>query len=123
MKKIAHILPYGAALLPGFAFAQGEVDTSWITDFIETVIELIQAAIPLLIAIAVLYFIWGVVQFIINAGDEGARAEGKTKMIWGVVGLFIIISVWGLVALLQSIFTFGDDTAEIRNPIDEVLDL
>ena len=120
MKKLARALPFGASLLPVFALAQGAVQTGWFTNTITTLIDLIEAVIPLLIAIAVLYFIWGVVQFIINSGDEAARAEGKTKMIWGIVGLFIIVSVWGLVAFLQDVFTFGDDVADIRNPVEAI---
>lgn len=120
MNRIAKILPYGLAFAPALAMAQSNFDTAWLTATIDSLINLIGALIPLLIAIAVLYFIWGVVQFIAAAGDESARAEGKTKMIWGIVGLFIIVSVWGLVALLQGIFDFGADPAAIENPINVI---
>jgi hypothetical protein len=41
--------------------------------------------------------------FIGKVGDEKARIEGKRRMVWGIVSLFMIISVWGFVALIQNI--------------------
>ena len=64
---------------------------------------MLSALFPLLLAVAVLFFIWGVVVFIAKAGDEKARTEGKQRMVWGLVALFIIVSVWGIVALLYEI--------------------
>ncbi len=61
-------------------------------------------AVPLLISIAVVYFIYNVFMYTI-AGDEEKKAKAKGGMIWGIVGIFIMVSVWGLVAILQS--TFG----------------
>jgi hypothetical protein len=84
-----------------------------VTTGIMTVLEFL---FPLLLALAVLYFIWGVVVFIAQAGDEKARTEGKQRMVWGIGGLFIIVSVWGLVALLQSIFAFGGDAPTATAP-------
>jgi len=63
--------------------------------------------IPLIFAIAVLAFIWGVLQFfILNPDEEAKRAQGRQFMIWGIVALAVMISVWGLVGILQSTF-FG----------------
>ena len=63
------------------------------------------AIIPLIFTIAVVSFIWGVVQFfIINADEEGKREQGKQFMIWGVIALAVMLSVWGLVGVLGSTF-------------------
>ena len=62
--------------------------------------------IPLIFALATVMFIWGVVQFfILNADEEKKRAQGKQFMIWGIVALAVMLSVWGLVGILGS--TFG----------------
>src|SRR3989344_4791875 len=46
------------------------------------------SVIPLIFALAMVFFVWGVVKFfIINAGEEAKRAEGKQYMIWGIVAL------------------------------------
>src|SRR3989344_1795533 len=56
---------------------------------------------PFLVSIAVFFFMWGVVKFIAHAGDEKAVADGKMFMIWGMVGLFVIVSIWGIVGFIQ----------------------
>src|SRR3990167_8439251 len=66
--------------------------------------ELINAAIPVLIALGVLYFVWGVVTYVI-ASDEEAKKAGRDRIIYGIIGLAVIIAVWGLVAILRN--TFG----------------
>jgi hypothetical protein len=66
-------------------------------------------AVYLLTALAVVYIVWATVQYFIKGkeGDESRRAAGM-NILWGIVGLFIIISLWGLVNLLLQ--TFGTDT-------------
>ena len=64
------------------------------------------SVIPLIFAVATVMFVWGVVQFfIINADEEKKRAQGKQFMIWGIVALAVMLSVWGLVGILST--TFG----------------
>ncbi len=55
----------------------------------------------ILVTVSFIVFVWGLIKFIFNSGDEKAVAEGKQKMVWGVIALFVIISVFGLVSLLQ----------------------
>ena len=59
--------------------------------------------VPVIFALAFLAFIWGVVKyFFINGGDEKGREEGKQFILWGLLGLVVLFSVWGLVNLLLS---------------------
>jgi hypothetical protein len=61
--------------------------------------------IPLIFAVAVVMLIWGMVKFfIINSDEEAKRAQGKQYMIWGIIALAVMLSVWGLVGILQSTF-------------------
>lgn len=55
--------------------------------------------IPLAFAVALLYFFWGVAMYIRSEGT--GKEEGKKIMIWGVVALFVMSSVWGLVAFIR----------------------
>lgn len=59
--------------------------------------------IPLLIALAVVWFIWGVVQFI-TAKDEEKKGEARSTMIHGIIALFVIVAMWGLVSLVRNFF-------------------
>jgi hypothetical protein len=90
------------------AHAQG-FDPAYPISIADGVITVLQNAFQLLLALAVLFFVWGATVFIAKAGDEKARAEGKHRMVWGVVAIFIILSTWGFVALLQSILGFSSD--------------
>ncbi|MBP6855226.1 MAG: hypothetical protein KBD26_03690 [Candidatus Pacebacteria bacterium] len=82
------------------------VTINTIADFLNFFTCLIsKSVIPLLIALAVIVFIWGVLKFIMNADDSTKREEGRNFIIWGLVGLFVMVSIWGIVNILNN--TFG----------------
>lgn len=66
---------------------------------------LIKNVVPVILAVAMVAFIWGVIQMYINPNNEEARKKGKSYIIWGLVGLTVIISVWALVSIISE--TFG----------------
>jgi hypothetical protein len=51
--------------------------------------------------LALIFFFWGLARLIFSAGDEKGREDGKKIMLWGIIALFIMFSVWGIVQLLQ----------------------
>ena len=63
--------------------------------------------IVLIITLALVYFLWGMANFILRADDEQGRAKGKQMMIWGIIALFVMFSVWALVGILQNTFLLG----------------
>ena len=65
---------------------------------------IIASIIPIVIALALLCFVWGLAKFILHADDENERAKGKNIMVWGIVALFVIVTVWGIIAVLQNTF-------------------
>jgi hypothetical protein len=66
-----------------------------------------QVLVPLLFAIALIVFIWGVVQaFILGGNNEEKRDDGKKFILWGIIGLFVMTSIWGIVALFVNTFGF-----------------
>ncbi len=99
MKKV--LLSIAFISLPLSTFAAGAV-LSGTEDFIKRISSLIALLLPIVVALALLYFFWGLAQFVLVSGDDKSIAQGKNKMIWGVITLFVMISVWGLVGLLQS---------------------
>lgn len=70
-----------------------------------------KSIIPLILGFAMVLFIWGVVQYVINTDDETKKKKGKQFMIWGIVALAVMTSVWGLVRILGN--TFGVNTTVI----------
>lgn len=79
--------------------------------------DLLNLIIPILITLAVIYFFWGVAQFILSANDPEARSEGRSKMIYGIIALFVIVFVWGLVQLVGNTFSIGRGSGPATAPI------
>lgn len=65
---------------------------------------IVNPLILLLIAVALTYFFWGLVQFLANSEEGAKRADGKKKIIWGLVGLFIMVSVFGILKIVLGTF-------------------
>ena len=84
----------------------------------ETVIQLLakindsilNPLIALMFAVAIMYFLWGMFEFIKGADNSEARKTGQSHMIWGVIGLFIMVSVISILKII--INTLGVDTPE-----------
>jgi len=73
--------------------------------------QLLNIIIPILITLAVVYFIWGVIQYTITT-DEETKKKAREKVIYGLIGLFVIISFWGIVKILKD--TFGINPVQIQ---------
>lgn len=70
--------------------------------------EILDQVIILLIAFGVVFFLYGIVKYIGSTDDEENRSKAKSIMIYGIIGLFVMVSFWGFVNIL--IFTFQLDT-------------
>jgi hypothetical protein len=64
--------------------------------------SIVKLAIPLVMGIALLGFFWGLALFIFQNGDDKAVEKGKNIMKWGILALFVMTSVWGIIGLLQA---------------------
>lgn len=83
--------------------------------FLGKIIDVIvNPLIELMFAIAILYFIYGAFVFIINQDNEEAKSTGKSSMLWGIVGMAIMMSVWGIMNLITHTFGF-DRNVKIEN--------
>jgi preprotein translocase subunit SecG len=75
------------------------------------------------IALAFAWFIWGVISYTMSS-DEDKKKAAKSQMIWGVIAIAVIVSIWGLVAFLQSFFGVTGNTVPStvmpRNYIPEI---
>lgn len=71
------------------------------TDIINRVSrEVIKPIITLLITLAVLYFLYGFMEFFTAGDNEEKRTTGKQHMLWGIIGLFIMVSATGILNLI-----------------------
>lgn len=70
--------------------------------------QLIAFAMPILISLAVVYFIWGVIQYTVST-DEEAKKGARGKIIQGLIGLFVIVAFWGIISLVTTTFGVGPE--------------
>ncbi len=68
-------------------------------------ISILRPVAVLIVASAVLIFLYGLLGYITNSADESKRKESIQYIIYGIFGLFLMVSIWGLVAILTN--TFG----------------
>ena len=78
--------------------------------------KIINNVIPVLFALAIVYFFWGLVKYIGSAGDAKAAAEGKSIMIWGVIAIAVMASLFGLIAWLQGTLGIGTNSTNVNYP-------
>jgi hypothetical protein len=104
MKKYVHkILLTLAFIVPHFAFAQRTLKTT-AASFLGVVGR---SLLPMLFSIALAWFIWGIVDFIRGADNPETRSKGKSRMIWGILGLLAIVAYISLTGVFTETF-FGD---------------
>ena len=112
MKKILASL--SVALLPSLIFAQQVVGYtggfSSIQQTLATLKGFINVLIPFVIGLAVLMFIIGLIQFVTSGGDEDKHVAARNTIIWGVIIIFVMTAVWGLVNILISTFALNNST-------------
>lgn len=76
-----------------------------LTDLINFFTCLIKnSVIPLLMTLAVAGFVYGIIKFFLNPDSEEKKKEGKSFMVWGLIAIFVMVSVWGLVGILRNTF-------------------
>ena len=79
---------------------------------------LLKPVVPLLIGLAVVVFIYGVLTTVLSEGDK--KEEGKQYMLWGIIGIFVMVSVWGLVAIVSGTFQLDNTRHSIQMTIPTV---
>ncbi|MFA6251690.1 MAG: hypothetical protein WC603_03645 [Candidatus Paceibacterota bacterium] len=80
---------------------------NWASCFLYKVI------VPFLFALATVAFIWGVIQFYLNPENEEKRKKGKAFIIGGLIALFVMLSIWGLVGILTGTFQLSNTVPQL----------
>jgi len=65
---------------------------------------IINPLISLLFALALAYFLYGAFEFILNGSNDEKKTTGKTHMLWGIIGLTIMMGVWAILGVILSTF-------------------
>ena len=70
--------------------------------------EILFLTIPVLIGLAVIFFLYGLAKYMLAQDNTEGRQAARSIMLWGVVGLFVMLSIWGLVSILDASFDLDD---------------
>lgn len=101
MKKNIKIFTLlGALVIPSVSYAALSGLKSLLNDVGGIVVQLR----VIVFGLALLFFFWGLGQFILKSGDSKVREDGKWKMFWGVIAMFVLISIMGIVAYIGDLF-------------------
>lgn len=87
----------GTVALPALASAATLLNTLALAN------TFLNALIGLFITLAIVVFFWGLIRYLVNAGED--KAEGLQIMFYGVLAIFVMVSIWGIIRLLQSTFS------------------
>lgn len=58
--------------------------------------NIISPVIQFVFVLALLYFVWGMFKFF-KETDDGSREEGRQHILWGTIGMAVMISVYGII--------------------------
>lgn len=100
MKKIIS-LGFVLGIFPVVAFA---AENATVISILKTISAILAILMPILIALAAIYFVWGILTFIM-AKEEEQKKAGRSKIINGLIGLFVIVAFWGIIGVVMR--TFG----------------
>ncbi len=103
LKKIFVIL---TAFTPTLVSAQERL--SGTKKFFEAVRGIVATLIPIAFGLALMFFFWGIAKYIWSAGSS--KEEGKQIMLWGVIAVFVMSSIWGIVAFIGDSFGIDQET-------------
>jgi len=101
MKKTLILI--GLVLSPSFVFG---ANFSNFENGVKSLIDAMNLLIPFFIGIGVIVFIYGIIKYVLKPSDENARTEARSYMLYGIIGLTVMFSVFGLVKVLQGFFGF-----------------
>lgn len=109
MKKILSLL---VLLTPAVLFAADPNNPAPITRSVDGILAFLvytaSRILPLLILGALVLFLFGIVKRFFWGKDSADKAEAGRYILWGVVALFVMVSVWGLVNVLKTTFNLDN---------------
>jgi len=81
--------------------------------------DLINGLIPIVLAITVLIFFWGLAMYLLDASNTERKGDGIRIMVMGVMALFVMVSIWGIIGVLQQTFKVDQAKPIVPDPIEQ----
>ncbi len=101
------------AMVPSVAYAAPRT----FAEAIDLLVDILDAGTGLLILAGIVVYFWGISTNILKMKDEGGQAF-KAYFVWGIVAIFVMVSIWGIIQLLQNTIFGGDYYSPNAGPAD-----
>jgi len=105
VKNIFLTIIISGLLLPSLALAQNPNKT--VGNILKEFQDILNLLIPIIIGIGLLFFLIGIVNYVTAGEDEEKQKQARNMMLYGIVALFVMVAVWGLVSVLGQTFLSG----------------
>ena len=96
-KHLTAAAAFALLVSPTFALAAA----SNFGELVKIVISMVKSLIPLVIALSMLYFSWGLFM-LVKSNSEDKREDAIKTITFGILAMFVMVAVWGLVNVLTS---------------------
>lgn len=103
--RVAHTLLLSAILLPFLVEAQAPRTFS---ELVNVLVVILNNATAVLVVLGLVVYLYGVSTNILNFGSEDSAEKIKAYFLWGVIVLFVMVSIWGIVQIIQDTLLGGD---------------
>jgi len=113
--SVLGLMPVLALAAPATLVGCGAETIDTIEGILCRIGSLLNSVVPVLVVLGVVYFVWGVITYVVS-NDEEAKEKGRNRIIYGIIGLAVIIGMWGLVNMLGK--TFGIESGTAPTSID-----
>jgi len=114
MKTVSRLALSAVAIATPFVASAAAQDI--VTPIANHVLNLVKVLVTIVFVLAIVAFGWGIVKFIFAGGDPAGIAKAKAFLLWGVIGMAVMASLFGLVGFLQTYFGVEEGGLEINEP-------
>ena len=106
---VKHIAIASFYLLPLLAFAADPVDL--VTPIANNILTVSRVLVTIVFVLSIIVFGWGIVKFITAAGDQAQVVKARGFLLWGVIGMAVSASLFGLIVFMRTYF--GVDAGQL----------
>ncbi|MEX0930517.1 MAG: pilin [Candidatus Paceibacterota bacterium] len=85
---------------------------------VDEFLSILNLLFPFLFIVAVIVFFWGLAKYVFRADEEPVLEQGKFLMTWGLLAIFVLASIWGILAFFYGEFAFKEQFGQFLLPTD-----
>ncbi len=98
--------------------ASGEPEVSDFASLLDFILFMLNGLVYLAVGAAMMAFVFGLTRYMLSMGDSDTQKKAQSLMVWGVVAIFVMTSIWGLVAFARQVLNFDSEQVPERPWVD-----